>query len=215
MKLGFVPDAEVITCWRIRFASMLARSVSYRWDRKFEKFAPTLSEGGKAEFLFCSSLCSSILLSHLKPWATEYFEYTVQLFWGLRIHSACSESTISNTGLFPPTLGTQVHPLSFVRVEEGRELCLGMKRTKNINKTSQPNQTKHHAGQSSWSLFFFNTEQCSLYSCNMIPRAEVRNITDRLQGVKITLWRIASWDTFFLHKYFKKVFKFIVSSKFV
>lgn len=42
------------------------------------------------------------------------------------------------------------------------------------------------------SPFLFNTEQYSLYSCNMISRAEVRNITDKLQGVKISLFRMAS-----------------------
>lgn len=47
------------------------------------------------------------------------------------------------------------------------------------------------------SPFLFNTEQYYLYSCNMISRAEVRNITDRLQGVKIPLLRMASWGFFF------------------
>lgn len=47
------------------------------------------------------------------------------------------------------------------------------------------------------SPFLFNTEQYYLYSCNMISRAEVRNITDRLQGVKIPLLRMASWGFLF------------------
>lgn len=42
------------------------------------------------------------------------------------------------------------------------------------------------------SSYLFNTEQYSLYSCNMISRAEVGNITNRLQGVKISLLRTAS-----------------------
>ena len=63
------------------------------------------------------------------------------------------------------------------------------------------------------SPFLFNTEQYSLYSCNMISRVEVRNITDKLLGVKISLLRMASGG-FFKHKYFSKVFKFIVSSNF-
>ena len=63
------------------------------------------------------------------------------------------------------------------------------------------------------SPFLFNTEQYSLYSCNMISRVEVRNITDKLLGVKISLLRMASGG-FFKQKYFSKVFKFIVSSNF-
>lgn len=39
---------------------------------------------------------------------------------------------------------------------------------------------------------FLNTEQYSLSSCNMISRAEVKNIIDKLQGVKISLLRMAS-----------------------
>ena len=39
---------------------------------------------------------------------------------------------------------------------------------------------------------FLNTEQYSLPSCNMISRAEVKNIIDKLQGVKISLLRMAS-----------------------
>lgn len=63
------------------------------------------------------------------------------------------------------------------------------------------------------SPFLFNTEQYSLYSCNMTSRVEVRNFTDKLLGVKISLLRMASGG-FFKHKYFSKVFKFIVSSNF-
>ena len=39
---------------------------------------------------------------------------------------------------------------------------------------------------------FLNTEQYCLPSCNMISRAEVKNIIDKLQGVKISLLRMAS-----------------------
>ena len=60
---------------------------------------------------------------------------------------------------------------------------------------------------------FLNTEQYSLYSCNMTSRVEVRNFTDKLLGVKISLLRMASGG-FFKHKYFSKVFKFIVSTNF-
>ena len=65
------------------------------------------------------------------------------------------------------------------------------------------------------SPFLFNTEQYSLYSCNMTSRVEVRNFTDKLLGVKISLLRMASGG-FFKHKYFSKVSGSIwVGQKFV
>ena len=67
-----------------------------------------------------------------------------------------------------------------------------MKRTK--KRKTKNNQTEKNKPRKKLmvSPFLFNTEQYSLYSCNMISRAEVRNITDKLQGVKISLFRMAS-----------------------
>lgn len=62
------------------------------------------------------------------------------------------------------------------------------------------------------SPFLFNTEQYSLYSCNVISRVEV-NITDKLLGVKMSLLRMASGG-FFKHKCFSKSFQVYCVNKF-
>lgn len=97
----------------------------------------------------------------------------IRLLGGLRIHITCSarESIIDNSDIPAVTnfsYPRQMH-MSFIRGGGRRrtELCLGVKRTKNKTK-KQPN--KKHPGQGLWHLHFFNAEQYSSYSCNMISR---------------------------------------------
>lgn len=139
-------------------------------------------------------MCSCFSAPHTLLVPTETVLYIVWLFWGLVIHVTCpaKESTIYNSDLptathFPHRRRTHMSVFMGWGQKEGT-VCRDERKEKQRQKQNQQNLKTTTQDKGSWSLHFsFNTEQYSLYSCNTISRAEVRNITDRLQGVKIPL----------------------------
>lgn len=148
------------------------------------------------------SLCSPDSQPQLKLRAVQCSEYTVRLFGEFknpyyqlsqRKHNLAFRSSCSHK-LFLPRAYAHVHVYEWGQ-KEGSEPCLGVERTKNKhqpNRLQKKNTKKIPRTKLMVAPFLFNTEQYYSYSCNMSSRAEVRNITDRLQGVKIPLLRMAS-----------------------